>query len=301
MSQEIQFLHNRTIDINRWDEVIKNSVTSRVYAFSWYLTILHPDWHGVIIGDYEYVMPVIFSRKWGIRYMYQPIYAQQHGLFPEATREITASVFAFLEKEFKFIDISLNSSNLVDLPNWQVEARKNYILSLNKRYSETYKSYHTNCKSNLKKALQHNTVIPNLSLPDFMDFAKRNNRLEIVEKTFPFLNDILVQSMDRGSGMIYGAYSERGTLTGAAFFLNDGERYTYLCSFITEEGKKNRSMFSIFDTFIREHSEQNYWFDFEGSNIPGIAYFFSGFGAIQESYLHVRYNHLPYLLKLFKK
>jgi len=301
MIQESKFLHNQSIDLNKWDQVITTSINSRVYAFSWFLDILHPDWHGIIVGDYEYVMPVIFSRKWGIKYIYQPIYAQQHGIFPPATPEISTSIFNLLQSKFRFINISLNSYNLVDLTDWQIEERKNFLLPLKKSYPEIFENYTNGCKNNLKKAVKLNTVMSNLSPGDFFKFVEQNNKLLIVDKTLSFLRLIVSYSMSKGMGIIYGAYSERNELIGVAFFLNDGKRYTYLSSFSSETGKNNNSMFAIMDTFIRDHSNQPFLLDFEGSNIPGIAYFFSGFGAKSETYHSLKYNRLPFVIRLFKK
>jgi len=300
MNSQIKFLHNQSIAIERWDQVIFDSVNSRVYAFSWFLNILNPNWHGLIVGDYEYVMPIISAKKWGIEYAYQPVYAQQHGIFPPSTPGITESIFLFLQNQFRFIDISLNSYNLVHLKNWNVEERKNFILTLHKSYPDIVQHYTNGCKNNLKKAIKLNTVKSTLPVDDFFSFIKTNNRLEVVDKTLQNLKKIVAAALSQSAGILYGAYSEKNELTGVAFFLDDGKRYTYLCSFSSNTGKKNNSMFSVIDHFIREHSQQNHLLDFEGSIIPGIAYFFSGFGAKHEIYHHLKYNRLPFPIRLFK-
>jgi hypothetical protein len=41
--------------------------------------------------------------------------------------------------------------------------------------------------------------------------------------------------------------------------------------------------------------------DFEGSNIPGIARFYKGFGALPQTYYSLHQNRLPKLLQIFKK
>ena len=73
----IQFLHNSAIDIVRWDQVVNSSPNARSYAMSWYLDILHPDWHGLVYDNYRYVMPVVFLSKWASVWAYQPVYAKQ--------------------------------------------------------------------------------------------------------------------------------------------------------------------------------------------------------------------------------
>jgi hypothetical protein len=298
---DIKLFHNKDIDLKKWDQVIMNSSNSRIYALSWFLSILNPDWHGLIVENYDYVMPVILSKKFGVKYIYQPIYAQQLGVFPHSNEVIISKIFRFLEQEYKFIDISLNSGNQVSLENVQTVDRKNYLLPLDKEYSQILKGYSYLCKRNLKKAAKLNHVFSNIALEDFFHFVESNEQLKIVKKTLPTLKRIITVSCENSSGITYGAYSDDGNLSGVAFFLTDGKRYIYLYSFSSKTGKKNKSMFSIIDSFIREHSDQKQILDFEGSNIPGIAFFFGGFGALPEIYQHVKYNRLPFFIRVFKK
>jgi hypothetical protein len=45
-----------------------------------------------------------------------------------------------------------------------------------------------------------------------------------------------------------------------------------------QEGRKKGASHQLIDTLIREYAGKDYWLDFEGSDIPGIAFFFEGFG-----------------------
>jgi len=41
--------------------------------------------------------------------------------------------------------------------------------------------------------------------------------------------------------------------------------------------------------------------DFEGSDIPSLAFFYSSFGAVEERYSAIKLNRLPGLVKWLKK
>ena len=41
-------------------------------------------------------------------------------------------------------------------------------------------------------------------------------------------------------------------------------------------------------------------FDFEGSNIEGVARFYKGFGAVKKIYSTIKVNKLPYFIKWLK-
>jgi hypothetical protein len=43
-------------------------------------------------------------------------------------------------------------------------------------------------------------------------------------------------------------------------------------------------MTQILDSIIKQYSETDYIFDFEGSMVSGIAHFFKSFGAKEEEY-----------------
>ena len=73
------FLHNK-IDLVKWDSCIDQSLNGIVYAKSYYLNNMSPDWNALILGDYEAVMPVTWRKKWQIKYLAQPAFTQQLGL-----------------------------------------------------------------------------------------------------------------------------------------------------------------------------------------------------------------------------
>lgn len=301
MNSRLKLLHNSQIDIERWDKVIFNSPNSRVYAKSWMLDIVHQDWNGLIYGDYEYIMPVVFAKKWGIEYVYQPIYAQQHGIFPPPSSEITKSFIDFLSKRFRYVDISLNSMNLVHDSNLNIEGRANYLLSLRPEYESIFKSYTENCRRNIKKAGKLNDFSDQVTFEEFMQFYIANNKADFNDTVVVNLKKIISKSLVTGLGEIHGAYSKMNQLTGASFFLKDKDRRISLCSVSSEEGRKNYSMFFIIDNYIRNNASKPLILDFEGSIIEGVAEFFSRFGAEPEIYQHIKFNRLPWLIKIFKK
>ena len=57
----------------------------------------------------------------------------------------------------------------------------------------------------------------------------------------------------------------------------------------------------VINTFIQQHAGKNMILDFEGSNIPEIAFFFKGFGAKAEEYPGIKYNALPATFTQIKK
>lgn len=298
---KIKLLHNKDIDLLRWDAIILGASNSRVYAESWYLDIIHPDWMGIIYGDYEYIMPVVVSRKWGISYLYQPTYAQQHGIFPTATPKTTIEFLEFLQQSFSYFNISLNALNVDVAHRYHVEVRKNYILSLLPSLEDIQQGYNSHTKRYVKKAIKACHVSKHVNTAEYLQLKKEFGQKGLKSKNLAKLKLIMLKAMEQNRGVIYGAYSSHNELIAAAFFIVEQKRITYLNSVSGSEAKSARAMYAIVHQFITEHATQNYLLDFEGSNIEGIARFFEGFGAQPETYQHVLYNQLPWFLKLFKK
>ena len=63
----------------------------------------------------------------------------------------------------------------------------------------------------------------------------------------------------------------------------------------SDMGKENRAMFVLMDRLI-EFSRSSYpVFDFEGSNLPGVARFFEGFGAVKTVYPRIVKTKFPFI------
>jgi hypothetical protein len=296
----IQLIHNNDLDLDRWDSMVQNAPNTRVYAESWYLDILHPDWYGLVYGNYAYVMPVIVNRKWGITYLYQPTFAQQHGIFPPATAQITAEILLFLRERYPYINLSFNSMNVQVGDPFVVQEKKNFLMSLNASYELLKKNYNQHTRRYLKKASTQCTVMKNIAPETFLVLKQAHGHKGLSKENLAKLKLILFKATTLHRGEIYGAYSQHNELVAAAFFLTDQKRITYLNAVSTDEGKETHAMMAVIDRFVADHAESSYLLDFEGSNIPGVARFFEGFGAKAESYQHLRYNALPWYLKLLK-
>ncbi len=300
---EIKFVANKDIDRAKWDRSIANSLNSRVYAFSWYLNIVCPGWCGLIWGDYQFIMPLIIRRKLGMTFLLQPIYAQQHGVFPDAPTEIQTAFLLSIYDRFNYIAIQLNAAHSLPFPEkFNLNIRTNLILNLNSDYPEIQSRYSKHAKRKLKKAESLKvSVIKGLQPMEYIRLKNEATNNRISSKSIQTLLRLIEFGYSSGRGTIYAAYSETNSLCSAAFFLNDGARAIYLNAASLDEGKQNSSMYQIVDTFIREHSDTPLTLDFEGSSIPGIARFYEGFGALPEQYYSLKSNRLPVPVRWFIK
>lgn len=300
---EIRFVKNMDIDQAKWDRCVSCSPISLIYVQSWYLDLTAPNWDALIWGDYIYVMPLIIKRKYGICYLTQPIFAQQHGIFPEAGPTVQNIFLNYILDTFKFITINLNSYHSEPFPDgFEVSARKNFILNLSPSFNELISNYSKHTRRQIRKAETNKvSVIKGLQSNEYIKLKNLATIDKRPKPTMQTLKQLINYGYSHGNGTIYAAYSQTNTLCAAAFFLFSGQRTIYLNAVSTDEGKDTSAMYKIVDQFIHEHAGSSLILDFEGSSIPGIARFYQGFGSELEQYYCLKMNRLPIPFRWLKK
>jgi hypothetical protein len=300
---EIQLVKNKDIDYKRWDACVAGSTNPTVYVQSWYLDLISPNWDALVYGDYQYVMPLTIRYKLGLSFLLQPMYAQQQGIFPGADLNIQNSILSLIQAHFKYIALHLHAGHLQPFPEgFEVQPRKNCILSLSAPYETLAGNYSKHTSRQLKKALGNQVyIVKGISPSEYMDLKFSLGAAKPSHGVMQTLKRLLEYGTAQGNGIIFGAYTRENVLCAAAYFLFNQNRVTYLNAVSGKEGKRVSAMHLIVDHFIREHAAQPLILDFEGSVIPGIARFYEGFGAENETYFCLKYNKLPLLLRWIKK
>ncbi|MFH0759159.1 MAG: hypothetical protein V2B15_17865 [Bacteroidota bacterium] len=292
----IKFLHREEIDTGKWDDVIAHSPAETLYPYSWYLDASAENWSALVMDDYRFIMPLVWKKKYGIRYLYQPVLCQQLGLFSrEFTDPLVIRQFVeILMKRFRFGVVHFNMLNMVgDDQAFEVDDRINYILPLEKNHKALVDAYSLNAKRNLKKSMETGAEVEkDISLEELMVFKKENDLTKKSEDRYRRMEYQFRSVLDHSKGSVYGIRYE-GKLVAATFLAFSKTRIIYLLSVSNVAGKEQRAMFGIVDEAIRSFSGSSMILDFEGSNIPSIARFFSGFGARPEVYQRLSFNRLP--------
>src|SRR3972149_10763281 len=101
----IHYLKHNEIDKQKWDNCIDTCVNNIIYAYSWYLDIVCPDWNALVKNDYEYIMPLTAGKKYGIEYLYPPYFAQQLGVFSKEkiSQEFVEEFLNSIPSDYKFM------------------------------------------------------------------------------------------------------------------------------------------------------------------------------------------------------
>ncbi len=300
----LKYLHRDQLDEGRWDEVIALSQAETLYPYTWYLDAVAERWSAIVIDDYRFVMPVVWKQKYGMKYIYQPYYTQQLGIFSKEYVDpaVISETLPVLYKKFRFGNFNFNAKNLVaEDKRWSLYDKTNYVLDLSPGYDKLSASFSTNAKRNIKRGIANSGELEKgVSCEEVIAFKRENDTIKRTEGEYKWLQNLLENVTNKGAGAAYGVRAD-GHLIATAFFGFSRTRGIYLVSASNKEGKEQRSMFKIVDAFIREHAGKEFNLDFEGSNIPSVARFFAGFGARPEIYQGVNFDRLPVFLNKLRK
>lgn len=302
----IRFLKHELIDKMRWDDCISNALNGNLVAYSWYLDIVSPGWCALVENEYERVFPLTVSSRVGIKYIMQPYFTQQLGLFYKFLLPVEKlqEFINCIPSDYKYIDINLNSSN--QLPdNGHVSNMTNLELDLSCEYQVIAKSYQNNLQRNLKKADQNKLTIVKQVRPEEIISLFRANKGQdlhhLAEKQYTLLQRIAYQSIHKGIGEIWGAYDEFNQLVAGVLWVSSHQKTIFLFSALSESGRNLHAMPWLIDAFIKQNAGKPVKLDFEGSNNEGLARFYSSFGAKREIYQRYVRNSLPLPLRIALK
>jgi hypothetical protein len=281
---EIKHFSHNEINRQKWDACIQNACNSLVYAESWYLDIVSPNWEAMICGDYEYIMPLPVKKKIGIPFLVQPPLTQQLGGL--SSNKIDESIIEnFIQKiPYKSYHLNFNEQN----PYSKGVKQPNFVLNLNQSYETLISAYSTNTKRNLRKALGFNIEIKTGLLPnDFLFFyhsAEKNYSVPPETK----VNKLIEEAFKKGKITLYGAYNINNVLISALCLLHSPQRLIYLLPVSNKEGKEKSAMFRIVDEIIQNNANSNLVLDFEGSKVERVSNFYQGFGAQLQTYIQIK-------------
>jgi hypothetical protein len=300
----IHYLENTDIDYTKWDRCIATSENGRIYARSWYLDAVAPNWNALVLDDYRAVMPISERRRFGIRYVYPPFWAQQLGVFSVDSEDYTRAFLEALSKRFLFSEMYLNAGNRIE-ESFKPILKNNFELDLNRSYQSIYEGYQANTRRNIDKSKNSGLTLFRNDTPDAIIHLFRANKGEqlehLIEDDYHRLKHLLYAGMHRGVGQTYSVYDESNTQLAGAYFMFEHNRLVFLFSGQSEYGKERRALYFLLDEVIIEHAGHPLLLDFEGSSIPGLARFYEGFGAANVPYPYIRINRLPWPFNLLKK
>ncbi|MDA8730960.1 hypothetical protein N9M36_01355 [Flavobacteriaceae bacterium] len=300
----IKYIQREHLDEEKYNDCIENSIQSNSYAFSWYLDIVCDNWDVLVLDDYEAVMPIPWRKKYGIKYVYPPLWVLQLGVYSnEAINE--NEFLTHLFSTFKFVELRMNTHNNFELYSEFLQLKQCQKLVLNTTYSSILSKYRKDRKKDLQKATTADLIEKWNDHPSNLIELFKNNigkrTPNIKENDYQNLEKLIAICIQKKVGEILAVYDKKNKLVASVFLLKHKNSITKLISSTNLKDRKNGANTFLIDRVIFKYHKDFSVFNFGGSSIKSVASFSKSFGAETEKYHQLKMNKLPKVLQLFKK
>ena len=286
---------------------------------NWVPLFSRPSWWDLVLDDWQVerfennkgevaYLPHTSYKKLGFSFSRNPFLTPYSGLVYKQKCD-TAAKLDFINQANSFLEkFSISSYNCHFHFHEKVNTASQgttHILDLSAPYDDIKKGYSTNIKRQLKKAMKTLHVFEESKLQNFygcyLDSMQRNKVQEIVPKEI--MNKVFAHTEEDMSSQIFSAQpaKEPGDVHASIWMISD-EKYAYYLL----GGSKQTSLGSgamaalINQCIITAQINERQYFDFEGSENPGVAAFFAKFGAQKIQYPILTSKTNPKLNALLK-
>lgn len=300
----ISYIKRNAIDTLKWNACIDGASNGIIYGHTDYLDCMSVNWDALIADDYHYVMPLTRNRKYGFDYLYQPPFTASLGIFGnDIDQQITNEFLHAIPAKYRLVEISMNAGNRVNENISGIYYRDNYILDLSPPYETLRDQFRQNIVRNSQKAAAsgctYEKEIP-LELVILLARGVMKSLTPLPQDAYQRFEKLYHQLLQVNKAITRGVYtSKRQLVASAVFFFSNGRAY-YILVGNHPNGKTMGASHFLIDSFIKEFAGKQLVLDFEGSDIHGLAFFYSSFGAIIEKYPAIKWNKLPWWVKWLK-
>ena len=299
MHNEIAIIPSFNIDREKWDRCINESSNALIYGTTTYLDHLADHWTGIVLNDYEMVMPVAWRKKLGIRYCYNVPFIQQLGIFCGKKNPDEKLIKESLFSVCRYGDYPFNFGNSIG----ETGAFVNYILPLDATFVNLAKRFSGDAIQNIRRSEGHGFHYEKGEIDEaFHYFLKLYGALAgVTGEQFTRFRKLCIFIGKNGGILVRKVTGPDGSLLAIALLPKDKKRIYNVMNSTLPEGKKKEANYFLLSRLWMEFEDSGMIFDFEGSDIPGVKEFYRKFGGLNQPYHKLHFNHLPWPVKLFKK
>lgn len=302
---------HQEIDFAKWDACVHDSANGIIYGLSWYLDIVAPGWAGIIQeehGRYVAVMPVLESTKFALKYIRQPVFAQQLGVFSlqPPTPEEWQQILTLLKQKFRFITrYEFNTGNPAVLPAAPPQLLHKVFhthhLDLRQDYGAIVSGYKKDRRWRINKAKRNAMTIAKSDDVDrliALFAANTEDRIYGVvgeEYEYRLLRQIYRAARSKGMVDLVEARNGAGEVLAMIMLLFYKGKIIYIFNASSAEGKQKGAISLLLDHTLHTYAggPQHTCFDFESPEVAGVAQFYASFGAEAVPFASISLNNLP--------
>lgn len=284
----IPFLTRKQIDTTAWNQAVDRSSSGLPYAYSWYLDLVtDKKWGALVKGDYKQVCPLPWNRKlMGLPQVYQPPFSQQLGVFGADLDWPQQEAFMqAIPRQFQKVHLMLHAYDASGLPK-NTRWKTNLVLPLNRSYEAIQADFSKSLRKRVRQASTELELRAQGSVESLVAFyrGELEAKVGLSAKSYQRARQLFQELLNRQMGEIYQVYDQKDQLVCTGLFVKTDRRVINLFGASNARGRETYAMHFLLAMLIRRYAGQDLLFDFEGSEIPGVAQFFHSFGAVEQPF-----------------
>lgn len=282
----IKHLRYHEIDFKKYIRCLDFSEQFKYSASRTFLDLATANkWDLLVYSDYEAVMPMPYSKKYGLKVVHHPKLCQQLGVFSvKDDIKLNEEFLQFLQKNFLVWYYAFNESNKFSSG---LEKRTNFIIypdnyeNVRQKYSPKRKR-----KLRLDESVKADSELKNINFEEASVFIKKNMIGHQSEKDLDDFLEIFKRFYDARL-LRFPAFILRNEIINLLALYEDSSASVLLGTFNKPEAIKLAGASVLIDKAI-ENCIEHKIFDFEGSDLPNIKEFFQGFRPVEQTYHCIR-------------
>lgn len=246
-------------------------------------------WECLVYGDYEVLMPIPLQYKFGIKFVLQPFYCQQLGVFYPTV--VSKELFGEFERKLHSLKVRAYNFNEENTETYQPAGSEgvNYLIDLNKSYEELSNNFRKDRKRDIRKNEETGLKISNEFNPkEFLRIFKKEYAQLVKISDLGLIQRFISTLIDHKSLVTYTLSSSEDEIIAISVFAKSINRIFLQFSVRNREIEPKGSYAFMMSQIIKDLSEKELILDFEGSSVKGIADFKVSFGAEKKVYTKYR-------------
>lgn len=297
----------------KYRQLCKKETSIPIFSRDWWLdaTAGIDNWDVVLVekgGEVVASMPYMISKRYGFKYLCQPILTQKLGpwlKYPYGQKytrklEYEKEIFTMLIDKLPEAD-SFSACFDYNITNWlpfywkgfEQTTRYTYVIEPLLDIEKIKNGFSHAKRQNIRKAENMNLqVCFDLSCAEFynhhrMTLSKQNVYDKKIVYSYEIFEKIYNAAYSNNAGRVIYAKDVNGNIHSALFVIWDSNSAYDLISTIDPDYRSFGSATMLVWKMMQYLSDKTKAFDFEGSMIEGVENSFRQFGAVQKPYIMV--------------
>lgn len=256
------------------------------YLHSWYLDAMTETWTPFVLLDKDKNPRAVFirpaSQKYFMKFSAMPQLTPYGGLHIMDTTLTTVEIKTLINTAKKGVHFLEHAIHPAFAEYVNSDRQKTTYLIAPTDEETSWKNLKSDYRRKCKKASEA-LSIKSIDVEDLWPILEASFRQK--KQPNPYnqksLFDLVALCSEHDNVSLLGTYSQKDELTAVAIYTDD-EKYTYYLG--GGHLQQDNAMYLLLWEGIKQSMTAGRTFDFEGSDIPGVAQFFRGFGGEEVKY-----------------